>query len=361
MIFWMIPAFFIISKYLRIIPNEKLRSFPTIMSRFHRNHCPRYAFTLIELLVVVAIIAVLISLLLPAVQSAREAARRVQCTNNMKQLSLSLHNYENANGLLPPGRTSYPHLWSALAQLLPYMEQTYIYNAINFSFPPITVAGTPGDANMTAVATQPSSFLCPSDPKSDRVAPQYGGTNFVANAGTGTYNGGSFKIDAGPLLPNGIFYDRASVRFAEISDGLSNTVAISETLKGTGQDLSSVSLSQINVKTHIASIGTSATLLTEAACNATTTWVGDRGREWFRGSFVLATYNHYYAPNSKSPDCTNPGRALALTAARSSHPGGVNAALCDGSVRFIKDSTALATWQALATRNGGELLSADSY
>lgn len=323
--------------------------------------CYRGGFTLIELLVVIAIIAVLISLLLPAVQSAREAARRVQCTNNMKQISLALHNYENANGMLPPGRTSYPHLWSSLAQMLPYMEQTYLYNAINFSFPPITAAGLSGDPNITAVGTQPSSFLCPSDPKSDRLVPQFGATNFVGNAGTGTYNGGSFKIDAGPLLPDGIFYDRASVRFTQITDGLSGTIAFSETLKGNGQDLSGVALPQVNVRTNISSIGTSATALTEAACNASTTWVGDRGREWCRGSFVMATYNHYYTPNSKSPDCTNPGRAMALTAARSSHPGGVNVALCDGSVRFVKDSTATATWRALATRGGGELISADAY
>ena len=240
----------------------------------NKNEPPLAIVSLIELLVVIAIIAVLISLLLPAVQSAREAARRIQCTNNLKQISLSLHTYENANALLPPGRTSYPHLWSSLAQLLPYMEQNAMYNSINFIFPPFTTPGVSGDSNMTGVSVQPSSFLCPSDPKSDRIVPQYGSTNFVGNAGTGTFNG---------------------------------------------------------------------------------------GREWFRGSFVLATYNHYYTPNSKSPDCTNPGRAKAITAARSAHPGGINIALCDGSVRFIKDSIATATWRSLATRNGGEVLSADTY
>lgn len=317
-------------------------------------------FTLIELLVVIAIIAVLISLLLPAVQSAREAARRAQCTNNLKQLGLALHNYEGANGLLPPGRTSYPHLWSGIAQILPYLEQTVISNAINFNHGPVTSGGVSGEPNVTAVVRIINAFLCPSDPKTDRVSAKFGPTNYLGNAGTGDYNGGSFRIDAGPM-PNGIFFDRASVRFSAITDGLSNTVAMSESLKGDGNNPTGVGLTGINVRTQMAMIGTSATDTTEPACSAATNWVGDRGQEWCRGSFVMSNYNHFYTPNSKSPDCSNPGRAKAITAARSSHPGGVNTLLCDGSVRFMKDSVALQTWRALSTRNGGELLSADSY
>ncbi|MFM1801170.1 MAG: hypothetical protein RJA81_522 [Planctomycetota bacterium] len=317
-------------------------------------------FTLIELLVVIAIIAVLISLLLPAVQSAREAARRAQCTNNLKQLGLALHNYENAHGVLPPGRTSYPHLWSGISQLLPYVEQSFVYSAINFNHGPVTAGGVSGEPNVTAVKVIIRTLMCPSDPKSDAVSPQFGPTNYLGNAGTGNYNGGSFRIDAGPM-PNGLFFDRYSVRFAAVTDGLSNTVALSENLKGTGNAMNSVGLSGINVKTHIALIGTSATDTTESACNASTSWVGDRGQEWCRGSFVMSNYNHYYTPNSKNPDCTNPGRAKAITSARSSHPGGVNVALGDGSIRFIKDTIALETWRALSSRNGGELLSSDSY
>src|SRR6185437_7198363 len=104
-------------------------------------------FTLIELLVVIAIIAVLIALLLPAVQSAREAARRMQCTNNLKQLGLALHNYEGSHGVFPPGRTSWPNVWSSLAQLLPEMEGNNQFNALNFNFPSIDLTSSGGLTN----------------------------------------------------------------------------------------------------------------------------------------------------------------------------------------------------------------------
>jgi len=314
----------------------------------------RQAFTLIELLVVIAIIAVLISLLLPAVQSAREAARRAQCTNNLKQIGLALHNYENSHAMFPVGRTSFPALWSSLSQILPFIEGTSEYAAINFDIPPLS-SGTASPANLTAVSSVVETYLCPSDSQS-RIVPEFGMTNYVGNAGTGSINGGSFRIDAGPQLPEGLFFDRKAIRIAEITDGLSNTVAFAETVLGNGINTSSRTPQDFRRQFVL----TTASAITPANCAATGQWVGDRGREWSRGSFIMAAYNHFFTPNSKEPDCTNTGRAAAITAARSFHPGGVNALYADGHVQFSKDTTSLNTWRAVSTRSGGEVISADS-
>lgn len=314
----------------------------------------RNAFTLIELLVVIAIIAVLISLLLPAVQSAREAARRAQCTNNLKQIGLAIHNYENSHGIFPVGRTSYPSLWSSLAQILPFIESSTEYSAINFDIPPIS-SGTANPANLTAVATVVDTYTCPSDSQG-KIVPEFGTTNYVGNAGTGSINGGSFRIDAGPFLPEGLFFDRKAIRLAEITDGLSNTVAFAETILGNGKNSTGATAQDLRRQFSL----TTAAAITPASCAGTGQWVGDRGREWSRGSFVMAAYNHFYAPNAKEPDCTNTGRAAAITAARSFHPGGVNALYADGHVQFAKDTISLNAWRAVSTRAGGEVLSADS-
>jgi prepilin-type N-terminal cleavage/methylation domain-containing protein/prepilin-type processing-associated H-X9-DG protein len=314
-------------------------------------------FTLIELLVVIAIVAVLIALLLPAVQSAREAARRIQCTNNLKQIGIALHNYETTLGTFPAGRTNYPHLWSSLAQLLPFLEGANQFNAINFALPPLASSlVTP--VNSTAVGTFINTYVCPSDVQ-NRIIPDFGPTNFVGNAGTGTINGGSFRIDAGTNLPEGVFFDQKSVRLVEITDGLSQTAAFSETIKGNGQD--TTGSGPQDRKLQIRVIGTSSTPTDPTSCNGATQWVGDRGREWVRGSFIMTAYNHFYPPNSREMDCTNPGRAIAITSARSFHPGGVNMLICDGHVQFIKDSITLSTWRSISTRNGAEVLSSDSY
>jgi prepilin-type N-terminal cleavage/methylation domain-containing protein/prepilin-type processing-associated H-X9-DG protein len=314
----------------------------------------RNAFTLIELLVVIAIIAVLIALLLPAVQAAREAVRRMQCTNNLKQIGLALHNYENGHGILPIGRTSYPSLWSSLAQILPQLEGGAQYNAINFDVPPLA-SNAAHPSNVTAVSTVVAAYLCPSDAQG-RIVPDFGPTNYVGNAGTGSINGGSFRTDAGPQIPEGVFFDRKAIRLAEISDGLSNTAAFSETIKGTGT--TTPGATPQDPRRQFALVTASA--IDPTTCASVPQWSGDRGREWSRGSFIMTAYNHFYTPNNARPDCTNSGRAAAVTAPRSFHPGGVGLLFCDGHVQFAKDSIAEPTWRAVSTRAGGEVVSSDS-
>jgi prepilin-type N-terminal cleavage/methylation domain-containing protein/prepilin-type processing-associated H-X9-DG protein len=332
----------------------------------------RQGFTLIELLVVIAIISVLIALLLPAVQSAREAARRMQCTNNLKQIGIALHNYESANNVLPAGRYGYPYLWSSLASLLLYIEAANMYNAINFSF--ASESGQlPLPANFTAESAVVSVFLCPSDGQ-QRVDPvNWGATNLVANSGSGTVNNGNFNIVAGAPYPDGPFYNTSRVSFSMVTDGLSLTAAYSETILGNNITTSPGSGPPADARRQFALFNTSQTILTfppsafilpsvtVPQCAVPDVWAGDRGREWSRGSFIMASYNHFYAPNSRYPDCTDAGRNAAIAGPRSFHPGGVNMLMLDGHVQFIKDSVNLSTFRALATIKAGEVISADSF
>lgn len=368
----------------------------------------RSGFTLIELLVVIAIIAVLIALLLPAVQSAREAARRSQCTNNLKQLGLALANYESATGSYPASYGSRTNslavwstwgAWSPQTLLLGYFEQTPIYNSINF----YVVCGGNGDIGnggekqTTACTTRIQSFLCPSSPLP--TGTNWGrpnpGINYFASVGSSlNWNGG-----AGSGAPNGIFmyggsdtsvntWEICSPRgIRDIQDGTSNTIAFGEWRTG-DFDETRLSIPQdvINPVPYTADDWSAAAsmpagavpfqqwlqLCAGAARSSVTQspqWeynMSYLGRAWHMGMFGWTLGNTLLAPNPQYPNCRTctwmgDWDCTGMYGLSSFHPGGSNVAFADGSVRFLKSSTSMQTIWALGSRAQGEVVSSDSY
>ncbi|MEW4530449.1 DUF1559 domain-containing protein [Maioricimonas sp. JC845] len=314
-------------------------------------------FTLIELLVVIAIIAILIALLLPAVQQAREAARRAQCKNNLKQLALALHNYESSHRVFPPGGLGYPFVWSAQAQLLPYVDQASLKNLLVYEVPPLASFGAGYDAalvdqNDQAARNRLSLLLCPSD--SDAVpGSEYGGNSYPACAGSGI-NGTGDTDDGSISNADGVIFSQSRIGFRDVTDGTSNTIVFSEHLLGDGQDVAP-SGNDYRRRVIELSLGTQTT---PAACTPASApaWSGQRGAKWVNGHLADTMYNHWYGPNAREPDCHNGFHNFALTSARSAHEGGVQAALVDGSARFVSENIDLTLWRALATRSGGEVI-----
>ncbi|HAN99500.1 MAG TPA: prepilin-type cleavage/methylation domain-containing protein [Planctomycetaceae bacterium] len=313
---------------------------------------------------------VLVALLLPAVQMAREAARRTRCSNNLKQLGLAAHNYEGVHGHLPvgsesrafPGAPSYPHnfyRWSVLAHLSPYYEQGTLFSALDLETPlyaPPTFAIAP--QNAPAVAAVLPLLQCPSD-ESRVLATGHGPTSYAGNAGTGRDGGSPFDAD-------GIFYINSATTFGEIADGTTNTLLFSESLQGRGPtssgDATLVQRDPQRVYRFVYGAP-----LSDSACNGAGLFnVSDlRGFSWVNGEFRCALMNTYYPPNSLVPDCLgvsfDPDPARLYTGfgwrtARSQHPGGVQIGLADGSVRFLSKTVSIDVWRALGSRNGGEIV-----
>lgn len=325
-----------------------------------RNSQP-IGFTIIELLVSIAIIGVLVALLVPAVQSAREAARRSQCVNNLKQLALAMHGYHDVHGTLPPGKKGC--CWGTwLVFILPQIEQQALYNSWNQAGS--NAPGWPdgydqdlrffGATNRTTTSQWVNVFLCPTDRRNAPLSETMNGVtysctsqNYAVNFGNSiqlqrdfldvTFGGAPF-VDIGSPLTDLGRPGKPSLGFSSIIDGLSTTLLLSEVIVGQGRDFRGFS------------------------------WWGD-----------AACFETYLAPNSTFPDvlfsayycqdgAPNPpclGTTTALPdnyAARSRHAGkGVNAANADGSVRFVRDGIALPVWRAVSTSAGGEIVSADAY
>jgi prepilin-type N-terminal cleavage/methylation domain-containing protein/prepilin-type processing-associated H-X9-DG protein len=377
----------------------------------------RGGFTLIELLVVIAIIAVLIALLLPAVQSAREAARRIQCVNNMKQIGLALHNYHEANNSFPMGASSALNSvsstgyngwyisgysqWSEHAVLLPYLGETAIYNAINFMIgicqgPTRNSAAGGGLAgasimflvNSTASTAGIKEFWCPSDPQAGNGP--YGNTgrntnNYMASLGTTTNLcniAGSLALTTYANIPStGVFAYQNCKSIASILDGTSNTIAFTE--GAVDPSYPPVAYQRFNGITGVSALAGLGALVYDASSNMPATLAGiqlcnqawasgastfgyQRGDFWCMGNGSHTKVATVVVPNSTTSlwgycDATTSSSFGTYDNANSYHPAGVNVLFCDGSVKCVKNTINMLIYMALGTVANGEVVSADQY
>ena len=354
-------------------------------------------FTLIELLVVIAIIAILIALLLPAVQQAREAARRTQCRNNLKQLGLGMHNYESAFGMFPMtnAQNYQPNVqgFSPQARILPYLDQANLQNVLDFTQPAFTGPFNnlvPNPLFAAAFATPLSVMLCPTDPAPNQTAGAgnsiYGGNNYMVSYGSGT--GVNYDLR---WKTDGVVYENSNCRIADIIDGASNTVMMSESVRSIGADFtlpagtlpkfpyqstmngSTGVNSALQATQGLAPSGGAWSSYTNSAGNISnpdlstvwgtmTSWRGassaalrGRGVSWAGAGALCTLTNGYQTPNSRIPDLVT--HFTGFFGPRSWHVGGAHLTMCDGSVRFISENIDQATHRAIHSRNGGETAS----
>ncbi len=338
----------------------------------------RAGFTLIELTVVMGVICILAALLMPAVQAARESARRAGCLNNLRQLGLALASYEASNQCYPialtttlsrrdatgMARVTYWGDYSVHVRLLPGLGEVPLYNAINFAVgtcPPVTIFGPPlqphelaaNAANATAIGSGVSAFLCPSDGGAFAGA----GVNYRGNVGVGMMpSTGFIHQDSG----NGFFGEVDGTSAAQIADGLSHTAAFGERLRGSGAHPMDGERDVWSMRAGL--VGNADNLIVACRISARPDYDRDgfagSGNSWFWQGRDRTFYNHAQAPNGPVPDCLHGGTRppYGMTTARSLHPGVVNALMADGSTRIVAETIAQAVWRGLGTRNGGELV-----
>lgn len=363
----------------------------------------RAGFTLVELLVVIAIIGILVGLLLPAVQAAREAARRMQCSNNLKQLGLSLLNYESAFKRFPPRKggtgtgigfigtnrsTHNGERLSAFVFLLPYFEQTALYNNIQAGdqsgTDPIGVIAPGGPAawqNWVVWRVSPANIVCPSDGPVFNAPTNTRQNNYAFSIGDTVVNA------LNSTTPRGIFGLRLGVKLSEITDGTSNTITLSERLKASFNPSLAVAnqfRNQIGISTGMAGMTTNPGLCltrsTGAFYNAGVTVKGTFGSLWTDGQAERVGFNTVLAPNA--PGCTTDTNTCCADAVdlvippSSLHTGGVNTSRADGSVQFISQSidtgninagivqptsgpSLYGVWGAFGSKSGGEVVTND--
>jgi prepilin-type N-terminal cleavage/methylation domain-containing protein/prepilin-type processing-associated H-X9-DG protein len=322
----------------------------------------RRGFTLIELLVVIAIIAVLLGLLLPAVQKVREASNRASCQNNLKQIGLSLHNYHDSFGKFPTGSFKDANYGPGpLVYLLPYIEQSNIFNM----YDPNGFSGQSTDVTPTndqAAKNRPKIYLCPSDPRQGTQT-ILGWTNYHSNYGVWVFATGWNGVFTPNFTAGSVKKPLGFVKISDISDGTSNTAAFSEVCNAAGDDQSprekKIDCFEFGPQLNKDIAKARAEFLAKDWRTAKIPWDGGwryRGFPWREGSIWRTGYNHLLPPNSA---CWWPNDWDAwqwVSPASSWHAGGVNVCMADGSVRFVSETINPDAWTAAGSRNGGEVL-----